>query len=235
MGHVTWSRPDFFFSIKTKRKRGISGLHLPAAESFSFLWVWQRCNRDGAHHILDLGTGGPRWALLHPPTRVSELSQRGPCLPRPGHHSCWLALAGANRHPASSPPAWGAEARLLQPTSRPGKGPVPRGPSQARAGAWRPPRRCLSHPGREGSWKGGAQSQAKRGAGRKRRWPGKRESARARGSAPAPKARGRGASRKGGEREAAVEAWNPGGRSKEKQGQKRMVKFSFYGGALTKG
>lgn len=31
-----------------------------------------------------------------------------------------------------------------------------------------------------------------------------------------------------------MEAWNPGGRSKEKQGRKRMVKFSFYGGGLDK-
>lgn len=81
MGHVTWSRPEFF-SIKKKRKWGVSGLCQPAAGLFSFLGSWQRCIRDEAHPYPRLG-GGRTWISSAAPRAVRELPQRGPSLPPP--------------------------------------------------------------------------------------------------------------------------------------------------------
>lgn len=159
MGHVTWSRPEFF-SIKKKRKWGVSGLCQPAAGLFSFLGSWQRCIRDEAHPYPRLG-GGRTWISSAAPRGVRELPQRGPSLPPPLPS---LMLIGSYKGQSASGvgPAGqrgGGSAATANLEAWEGGPRVPGGPSQAGAGAWTTSSRPT--PGRKEAWKRGAKSQAK--------------------------------------------------------------------------
>lgn len=167
MGHVTWSRPEFF-SIKKKRKRGVSGLCQPAAGLFSFLGSWQRCIRDEAHPYPRLG-GGRTWISSAAPRGVRELPQRGPSLPPPLPS---LMLIGSYKGQSASGvgPAGqrgGGSAATANLEAWEG-GPVSR-ENRARRGRepGRPPRGRLLGGRRLG--RGGPRAKQRGGAGRKRR------------------------------------------------------------------